>query len=108
MTTKTGVKKRREKGWPKSAAGGEGRVLTRMHRSSQREQLKKDLGVVQPKALERDGQKEPKWGSGKKSMKMAGAEKALMSRRWGRAGGTCDEHVSSGKRKLTWAGIAYF
>ncbi len=84
MATKTGVKKRREKGWPKSAAGGEGRVLTRMHRSSQREQLNKDLGVVQPKALERDGQKEPKWGSGKKSIKMAGAEKALMSRRWGR------------------------
>ncbi len=86
MATKTGVKKRREKGWPKSAAGGEGRVLTRMHRSSQREQLNKDLGVVQSKALERDGQKEPKWGSGKKSMKMAGAEKALMSRRVGGVG----------------------
>ncbi len=47
--------------------GGEGRVLTRMHRSSQREQLNKDLGVVQPKALERDGQKEPRVGGAEKS-----------------------------------------
>ncbi len=68
VTTKMGVKKRREKGWPKSAAGGEGRVLTRMHRSSQREQLKKDLGVVQPKALERDGQKEPRVGGVEKNL----------------------------------------